>query len=379
MGAAMHEGHAAFSKVLREGERSSPPHSRGRVGGRGRAGYDGRPERFAVGDDPDFHSSRDVGGGGGRGRGRGRRGDMWAPGDVGDDEYGYARSPRGRGRRRDEAEAALFEGPWDGGRGRGGRGGRGRGGRGRGSRDRPGRGDGGYDGGRGPRYRREDQYRDAPDDPYWEAEDGPLVLGPPSRRGPRPMGGRGEWDEGRGGRAALPPRAELLAPEWDEPDPRFEHGGGRGGRGGRRGGRGARGGRGGRGGRGRGRGRGSDAHYRPHPDDLPLPAADGDWSPERGGGEGWGRRRGPVDEDAGFREWSALDDSPPRAAAPAERGPMGAGRGRAIPRGGDLGHGPELLGPVVLGMDPVDRGMLPPGDRFGNGGKPSRARRRQVG
>ena len=395
-GSALHEGHEAFNgPPPRRGPRSSQERRRGpgpdgRGGGRG-GGYDDMRERMPQ-DEARFPMPYGRGGGGGRGH----MGDMPGPG--------------GRDPRRD---GPGLEGPWDGeppghggGRGHGGRGGRG-------SRERPMRGgfDGGGRGGGGGRppggeggrgYRREGA-PNHPDERYWEEE--LLPLSPPQPRG---LGARrGEWDNG-GGRGRPGPEADLLNPEW-EPDPRFDSDGGGGGRGPRGGGRGGRG-RGGRGGGGRG-GRGEGGgRYRPRGGEPLSPGggpADRNWgSQDRGedGGE-WGGNRAPPPTDgggdggsgSGFREWSAFDDSPPRAPpprgvpmagrpmAPGGRGHRGNGPGQ---RSGGMGRGPEQqqppLGAAVLGMDPVDR-RLPAhvehfgGGRGGGGGEgPPSGRRRQV-
>lgn len=388
IGTPMHEGHEAFSgppppRRRRDGGPPSSPERRrgpgleGRGRGRGGGGYDDRRGEHMLLDEPGFPLPHGRGGGGGRGH----RGDIPGPG--------------GRGPRRD---GPGHEGPWDGeppGRGGGGRG-RGRGGGGgRGSRERPLRGglfDGGGRGGGGRGYRREE----APDHPeyrYWEED--PLSP-PPPRQGAR----RGEWDEG--GRGRPRPEADLLNPEW-EPDPRFDPDGGGGGRGAWGGGRGGRG-RGGRGGSGRG-GRGEGGgRYRPRGGEPPSPGAgpvDRDWgSQDRGedGGEWGGRGPPPVDGGAdggggsGFREWSAFDDSPPRAPPPrgapmsgrplppGGRGHRGNGPG---PRGGGMGRGlePPPPGSAVLGMDPVDRRLPAHTEHLGGGGSvegPPSGRRRQV-
>jgi len=187
----------------------------------------------------------------------------------------------------------------------------------------------------------------------------------------------GEWEpEGRG----RPPLPADMHPEWDHPDARFhEHEAGRGrGRGG--GGRGG-GGRGGRGGRG-------PPYYGPHGRDRSPPpgaAMERGWSHDDGadrGGE-WGRGAAPPAGDGGgFQEWSAFDESPPRAAPP-RRPPMAAGRGRGHPPGamgprGGGGRGSEHPGPAA--GDPLDRRMPPPhgGEHFDGFERPARMGRREV-
>lgn len=195
---------------------------------------------------------------------------------------------------------------------------------------------------------------------------------------PLVLGERGaEWEpEGRG----RPPPPADMHPEWDYPDARFhEHEAGRGrGRGG--GGRGG-GGRGGRGGRG-------PPHYGPHGRDRSPPpgaAMERGWSHDDGvdGGGEWGRGAAPPagDSGGGFQEWSAFDESPPRAAPP-RRAPMAAGRGRGHPSGamgprGGGGRGSEHLGPAA--GDPLDRSVPPHGgEHFDGFERPARMGRREV-
>lgn len=187
-----------------------------------------------------------------------------------------------------------------------------------------------------------------------------------------PLGERaGEWEvEGRG--RPLPP-ADLL-PEWEHPDARFHEADAGRGRGRGRG-RGA-GGRGSRGGRGGGRGLGQHGPYgrEASPPHSSAPAMERGWSQDEGFDDGGG---------GGFQEWSAYDESPPRAAAAPPRRAPAAGRGRPAgplgPRGGG-GRGPEQMG-LPLG-DPMDRRMpLPPhgGEPFDGDERPTRMRRREVG
>ena len=276
-------------------------------------------------DDADYPPWRERAG---AGRGRGGRGDIPALGGRGRGGGREFRSPRGR----EGSPAAAFESGWEGEWGRGG--GRGRGGRssgrggGRDIREGPGRFE--FDDDRSGRGRT-------------------LERGPVGRRGDIRFRedelsihsegvSKGDWEDDRRRR---PPPAELLPPEWDH-DARSR-------------------------GRGRGGGRDGTGQYGSQREG-------GGWDRD---GEEW-RRRGPphVDGD-GFREWSAFDDSPPRAGP--ERGqmrpePQHPGRGPPPPRGGGL----ERRGPAGLGMDPTDRRMPPP-DLHGGIEADPRGRRPQVG
>lgn len=201
----------------------------------------------------------------------------------------------------------------------------------------------------------------------------------------------GEWEvEGRG--RPLPP-ADLV-PEWEHPDARFHEPDASRGRGRGRGrGAGTRGGRGGRGGPGGGGGRGL-GHYGqgPHgrePSPPNASAVERGWSQDEGfddgGGEWGGRAAAPPagDSGGGFQEWSAYDESPPRAAPPRRGAPV-AGRGHPAgplgPRGGGGGgRGPEQMGPPL--GDPMDRRMPPAlhgGEHFDGDERPPRMRRREV-
>lgn len=406
-GAALHEGHEAFGGA--EGPVEGPARPRhlerdhqgpggrgggGRGGGRGGRGRGGRGDNDPMAE-PGFPSPYERGG---PGRGRGRRGDMPAPagrgGRGGINEH--ERGPRGGLEALDKTSVAVFSGVWKG--DSGGRGGRGRGGRGagpgggRGPRELPGRG-GGREGGRGGRGGRGGGGRGFPEeelpfddhhpeDPYWGEELLPQFA-PPRREAAAGRRG-GEWEgEGRG--RPLPP-AELL-PEWEDLDPRFHDPEARGGRGRGGGGRGG----GGRGGRGGGRGGRGHAHFGPPGEDLALPPGERGWGPDEGGGaeddgEWGGNGRGaappPADGGSGFQEWSAFDESPPRAAPP-RRAPLGAaaGGGRGHPAGGGPGPRGGGRGPGRMGPPPgehPERGMPPHGEYYDGAERPLRMRRREV-
>ncbi|CAM9779749.1 unnamed protein product, partial [Scytosiphon promiscuus] len=85
--------------------------------------------------------------------------------------------------------------------------------------------------------------------------------------------------------------------------------------------------------------------YGPPGEDFPRPHANAmerGWGPDDGGDDGgeWGAGgrggRGPphapppVESEGGFQEWSAFDESPPRAAPP-RRAPMVGPGGRGRP------------------------------------------------